>query len=149
MMEWLIQHVLEKYNFWIAMLIIIIGLTATIVKENLLKKIIGLGIFQTAMFLWFVSLGDVGRNILTTWGLKTGTPPILWEQAAEKGYIYVNPLPNVLMLTGIVVSAATTAVALAIVVRIYQTYGTIEEGEVIEKEKEFEREGGDVRNVSS
>jgi multicomponent Na+:H+ antiporter subunit C len=149
MMEWLTQQVLEKYNFWIAMLIVVIGLTATIVKENLLKKIIGLGIFQTAMFLWFVSLGDVGRNILTTWGLKTGTPPILWEQAAEKGYIYVNPLPNVLMLTGIVVSAATTAVALAIVVRIYQTYGTIEEGEVIEKEKEFEREGGDVRNVSS
>lgn len=148
-MEWLIQHVLEKYNFWIAMLIIIIGLTATIVKENLLKKLIGLSIFQTAMFLWFVSLGDVGRNILTTWGLKTGTPPILWEQAAEKGYIYVNPLPNVLMLTGIVVSAATTAVALAIVIRIYQKYGTIEEDEIIEKEKEFEREGDDVRNVSS
>jgi multicomponent Na+:H+ antiporter subunit C len=141
MMEWLTQHVLEKYNFWIAMLIIIIGLTATIVKENLLKKLIGLSIFQTAMFLWYVSLGDVGRNILATWGLKTGTPAILWEQAAEKGYIYVNPLLNVLMLTGIVVSAATTAVALAIVIRIYQKYGTIEEDEIIEKEKEFEREG--------
>jgi len=118
------------------MLIIIIGLTATIVKGNLLKKLIGLSIFQTAMFLWYVSLGDVGRNILTTWGLKTGTPPILWEEAAEKGYIYVNPLPNVLMLTGIVVSAATTAVALAIVIRIYQKYGTIEEDEIIR-----EREG--------
>ncbi|MDD4161560.1 MAG: cation:proton antiporter subunit C [Methanothrix sp.] len=149
MMEWLTQHVLEKYNFWIAMLIVIIGLTATIVKENFIKKLIGLSIFQTAMFLWYVSLGDVGRNILSTWGLKTGTPPILWEQAAEKGYIYVNPLPNVLMLTGIVVSAATTAVALAIVIRIYQKYGTIEEDEIIEKEKEFEREGDDVRNVSS
>ena len=68
MMEWLTQHVLEKYNFWIAMLIIIIGLTATVVKENLLKKLIGLSILQTAMFLWYVSLGDVGRNILTTWG---------------------------------------------------------------------------------
>jgi multicomponent Na+:H+ antiporter subunit C len=149
MMEWLTQQVLEKYNFWIAMLIIIIGLTATVVKENLLKKLIGLSIFQTAMFLWFISLGDVGRNILTTWGLKTGTPPILWEQAAEQGYIYVNPLINVLILTGIVVSAATTAVALAIVIRIYQKYGTIEEDEIIEKEKEFEREGADVRNVSS
>ena len=149
MMEWLTQHVLEKYNFWIAMLIVIIGLTATIVKENFIKKLIGLSIFQTAMFLWYVSLGDVGRNILSTWGLKTGTPPILWEQAAEKGYIYVNPLPNVLMLTGIVVSAATTAVALAIVIRIYQKYGTIEEDEIIEKEKEFERVGDDGRNVSS
>ena len=141
MMEWITQHVLEKYNFWIAMLIIIIGLGATIVKENLLKKLIGLSIFQTAFFLWVVSLGDVGRNIITTWGLKTQTPPILWREAAEKGYIYANPLPHVLMLTGIVVSAATTAVALAIVIRIYQKYGTIEEGEIIQKEMEFEREG--------
>jgi multicomponent Na+:H+ antiporter subunit C len=83
----------------------------------------------------------VGRNIITTWGLKTQTPPILWKEAAEKGYIYANPLPHVLMLTGIVVSAATTAVALAIVIRIYQKYGTIEEGEIIQKEMEFEREG--------
>lgn len=140
-MEWITQHVLEKYNFWIAILIIIIGLTACIVKENLVKKLIGLSIFQTAFFLWVVSLGDVGRNILTTWGLKTQTPPILWTEAAEKGYIYANPLPHVLMLTGIVVSAATTAVALAIVIRIYQKYGTIEEDEIIQKEMEFEREG--------
>jgi multicomponent Na+:H+ antiporter subunit C len=141
MTEWIIVHVLEKYNFWIAMLIIIIGLTATVVKENLVKKLIGLSIFQTAFFLWVVSLGDVGRNILTTWGLKTQTPPILWKEALEKGYIYANPLPHVLMLTGIVVSAATTAVALAIVIRIYQKYGTIEEDEIIQKEMEFEREG--------
>jgi multicomponent Na+:H+ antiporter subunit C len=141
MMEWMTQHVLEKYNFWIAMLIVIIGLTATVVKENLVKKLIGLSIFQTAFFLWVVSLGDVGRNILTTWGLKTQTPPILWREAAEKGYIYANPLPHVLMLTGIVVSAATTAVALAIVIRIYQKYGTIEEDEIIQKEMEFEKEG--------
>lgn len=141
MMEWIIQHGVEKYNFWMAMFIIIIGLGATIVKENLLKKLIGLSIFQTAFFLWVVSLGDVGRDVLNTWGLKTQTPPILWTQAAEKGYIYANPLPHVLMLTGIVVSAATTAVALAIVIRIYQKYGTIEEGELIQKEMEFEKEG--------
>jgi multicomponent Na+:H+ antiporter subunit C len=141
MMEWITVHVLEKYNFWIAMLIIIIGLGATVVRENFLKKLIGLSIFQTAFFLWVVSLGDVGRNILTTWGLQTGTPPIVWRQAEELGYIYVNPLPHVLMLTGIVVSAATTAVALAIVIRIYQKYGTIEESEIIAKEKEFEEMG--------
>ena len=141
MMEWIVQHVVEKYNFWMAMLIIIVSLTATIVKKNFLKKLIGLSIFQTAFFLWVVSLGDVGRNILTSWGLKTQTPPILWTEAAEKGYIYANPLPHVLMLTGIVVSAATTAVALAIVIRIYQKYGTIEEDEIIEKELEFERRG--------
>lgn len=148
MIEWITQHFIEKYNFWISMFIIIIGLSACVIKENFLKKLIGLSIFQTAFFLWVVSLGDVGRNILTTWGLKTQTPPIIWEEAAEKGYIYANPLPHVLMLTGIVVSAATTAVALAIVIRIYQLYGTIEEPEIIEKEKEFEREGGEVRNAS-
>ena len=141
MIEWVTLHILEKYNFWISMLIIIIGLSACVVKENFLKKLIGLSIFQTAFFLWVVSLGDVGRNILFTWGLKTQTPPIIWKEAAEKGYIYANPLPHVLMLTGIVVSAATTAVALAIVIRLYQLYGTIEESEIIEKELEFEREG--------
>ena len=145
MIEWVTLHILEKYNFWISMLIIIIGLSACVVKENFLKKLIGLSIFQTAFFLWVVSLGDVGRNILFTWGLKTQTPPIIWKEAAEKGYIYANPLPHVLMLTGIVVSAATTAVALAIVIRLYQLYGTIEESEIIEKEMEFEREGGDLR----
>jgi multicomponent Na+:H+ antiporter subunit C len=148
MMEWIIQHVLEKYNFWLSMIIIIIGLSAVVVKENFLKKLIGLSIFQSAFFLWVVSLGDVGRNILVTWGLKTQTPPIIWEQAEEMGYIYANPLPHVLMLTGIVVSAATTAVALAIVIRMYQLYGTIEEPEVIEKELEFEKKGGEVRNAS-
>ncbi len=141
MIEWVTLHILEKYNFWISMLIIIIGLSACVVKENFLKKLIGLSIFQTAFFLWVVSLGDVGRNILFTWGLKTQTPPIIWKEAAEKGYIYANPLPHVLMLTGIVVSAATTAVALAIVIRLYQLYGTIEESEIIEKEMEFEGEG--------
>jgi multicomponent Na+:H+ antiporter subunit C len=141
MVEWLVQHVLEKYNFWMSMFIIIIGLSACIIKENFLKKLIGLSIFQTAFFLWVVSLGDVGRNIMLTWGLKTQTPPIIWEEAQEMGYIYANPLPHVLMLTGIVVSAATTAVALAIVIRIYQLYGTIEESEIIEKEKEFESRG--------
>jgi multicomponent Na+:H+ antiporter subunit C len=142
MIEWVTLHILEKYNFWIAMVIVIIGLTAVVVKENLLKKLIGLSIFQAAFFLWVVSLGDVGRNIMTTWGLRTGAHPILWKEAAEKGYIYMNPLPHVLMLTGIVVSAATTAVALAIVVRIYQKYGTIEESELIAKELEAERLGG-------
>jgi len=149
MTDWIVQHILEKYNFWLAMLIIIISLSAVVVKENLLKKLIGLSIFQTAFFLWVVSLGDVGRNIFTTWGLKTSTPPILWKPAQEMGYIYANPLPHVLMLTGIVVSAATTAVALAIVIRIYQKYGTIEESEIIDKEIEFEREGGEVRNAAN
>lgn len=154
--EWIAYHIIDKYNYWIAMIIIVYGLGAVVIKENFLKKLIGLSIFQTAFFLWVVSLGDVGRNILTSWGIKTQTIPIRWEAgpvmafgreysgtvgATELGYVYVNPLPHVLMLTGIVVSAATTAVALAIVIRIYQKYGTIEESEIIAKEKEFEEKG--------
>ena len=94
MMEWITVHVLEKYNFWIAMFIIIIGLTATLVKENLLKKLIGLSIFQTAFFLWVVSLGDVGRKYCLL-GLKNANSThFMGKGQAQKGYIYANPLPS-------------------------------------------------------
>lgn len=135
MIEWLVQEVFAKYNFWTAIFIILIGLYATIAKGNLLKKLIGLSIFQTGIFLFYLSLGDVGE--LATWGLRTATPAIIWEPAIEEGYVYANPLPHVLMLTGIVVSAATTGVALALVVRMYQLYGTIEEDEIMAKEIEL------------
>jgi len=134
MMEWAVQEVIEKYNFWVAIVIMLIGLYATIAKDNLLKKLIGLTIFQTAVFLFYISLADVGMELRTTWGLRFGTAPIMWEEGLHKGYVYVNPLPHVLMLTGIVVSAATTAVALALVVRMYELYGTIEEDEILEEE---------------
>jgi multicomponent Na+:H+ antiporter subunit C len=133
MIEWLVTHIFEKYNFWVAVFILLIGLYATVTKGNLLKKLIGLSIFQTGIFLFYISLGDVGD--LATWGLRTATPPILWEAGIEHGYVYANPLPHVLMLTGIVVSAATTGVALALVVRMYREFGTIEEDEIMEKER--------------
>lgn len=133
MIGWIAEHVFAKYNFWIATLIMLIGLYATIARGNLLKKLIGLSIFQTAIFLLFISLGDVGT--MASWGLHSGTAPIVWTPGIQKGYIYANPVPHVLMLTGIVVSAATTAVALALVIRLYEEYGTIEEDEIAEKEK--------------
>jgi multicomponent Na+:H+ antiporter subunit C len=137
MLEWFVREVFEKYNFWTAIFIILIGIYATIAKGNLLKKLIGLSIFQTGIFLFYLSLGDVGS--LANWGLRTATPPILWEEGVELGYVYANPLPHVLMLTGIVVSAATTGVALALVVRMYQEYGTIEEDEIMRKEMELDQ----------
>jgi len=100
-----------------------VGFYAIITKENLIKKIIGLNIFQTAIFLYFISLGAV----------RGGTAPIVDEEIIRKGYVYANPLPHVLILTAIVVSVATTAVALSLVIRIHQEYGTIEESEIIEK----------------
>lgn len=137
MLEWLVEEVFEKYNFWTAIFIILIGIYATIAKGNLLKKLIGLSVFQTGIFLFYISLGDIGS--LANWGLKTATPPILWEEGVKMGYVYANPLPHVLMLTGIVVSAATLGLGLALVVRMYQEYGTIEEDEIMRKELELEQ----------
>jgi len=121
-MEW-ITEILEKYNYWTFIIITLIGFYGMIAKDNLIKKVIGLSIFQTAIFLFYISLADV----------IGGTEPIV-----IKGYegLYVNPLPHVLILTAIVVSVATLAVALALVIRIYEEYGTIEEDEILAKERE-------------
>ncbi len=104
-----------------------IGFYAMIGKRNLVKKLIGMNIFQTAIILMFVSAG-----------VKHGAKiPILDKYAAlEKGVEVagvVNPLPHVLMLTAIVVSVSVTGVALAILLRIYREYGTLEEDEILEK----------------
>lgn len=127
MMEWLFAEIFAKYNYWVSIVLMLIGFYAMIAKDNLIKKVIGLNIFQTAIFLFFISLGDV----------VGGTEPIVSEEMISKGYVYVNPLPHVLILTAIVVAVATTAVALALVIRMYEEYGTIEEEEIIEKEREL------------
>ena len=127
MMEWLIEEILAKYNYWVSIILMLIGFYAMIAKGNLIKKIIGLNIFQTAIFLFYISLADI----------RGGTEPIVSEEIISKGYVYVNPLPHVLILTAIVVAVATTAVALALIIRMYEEYGTIEEEEIIEKEREL------------
>lgn len=127
MMEWLIEEILAKYNYWVSIILMLIGFYAMIAKGNLVKKIIGLNIFQTAIFLFYISLADI----------RGGTEPIVSEEIISKGYVYVNPLPHVLILTAIVVGVATTAVALALIIRMYEEYGTIEEEEIIEKEREL------------
>ena len=126
----IIDHVLANYNYWGFVVLMLIGLYATMAKKNLLKKIIGLSIFQTAIFLFFISIADVGKDIDKNLGLKSGTAPIVWEYGIHHGYIYVNPLPHVLVLTGIVVAAATLAVALALLIRIQREFGTIDEDEL-------------------
>ena len=125
-MEWFIAKVLAKYNYWVFILLMMIGFYGIIAKNNLIKKIIGLNIFQTAIFLYFISLGAV----------KGGTAPIVSEEMIQKGYVYVNPLPHVLILTAIVVSVATTAVALSLVIRMHHEYGSIEESDIVEKSKD-------------
>jgi len=110
------ETVLAHYNHWITILLLVIGLYIVIARGNMVKKLVGLGIFQTAVFLLFISAGKI----------LEGTPPVL-----DPNYtVYSNPLPHVLILTAIVVGVATLAVGLALVVRINEAYGTIEEDEI-------------------
>jgi multicomponent Na+:H+ antiporter subunit C len=123
----MIEVILGKYNYWIYIALMMIGFYAMIAKENLIKKIVGMNIFQTAVFLFYVSIAKV----------EGGTAPIEWAKAV----LYDNPLPHTLMLTGIVVSVSTTAVAIALVIRIYKAYGTIEEDEILAAKRSEGRTG--------
>lgn len=112
------EFILAKYNYWIYIFLMMTGFYATIAKKNLVKKVIGLSIFQTAVFLFYISIAKV----------KGGTAPI-WM---EGNPVYDNPLPHVLILTAIVVSVSTTAVALAIIILIKKQFGTVEEDKIME-----------------
>lgn len=157
----MLEIILERFNYVIYILLMMIGLYAMVAKNNMVKKLIGMSIFQTAIMLFYVSIG----------AKKGATIPILTQadkeaadlahktaeasvqasepasQALEHGAHaadaahhslieaanYVNPLPHVLMLTAIVVGVATLGVAMAVLQKIYAQYGTIEEDEVMEK----------------
>ena len=132
--DWFMVQVLAKYNYWVSVALMLIGFYGIFAKDNLIKKVIGLCIFQTAIFLYFISLGAV----------KGGTAPIVSEEIIRKGYVYANPLPHVLILTAIVVSVATAAVALSLIIRMHDEYGSIEEREIIEQFKSA-NPGGDQK----
>ncbi len=104
------------YNYWITVCLIVAGLFIVAARSNMIKSLVGLGIFQTSVYLLYLSPGKI----------IGGSPPIL----SEDFEVYSNPLPHVLILTAIVVGVATLALGLAIVVRIHEAYGTIEEDEI-------------------
>jgi multicomponent Na+:H+ antiporter subunit C len=112
--------ILGLYNYWIVIVLMMIGFYTVISRGNLIKKVIGLSIFQNSVFLLYLSMGKV----------RGGTAPILGDFK-----IYSHPLPSVLILTAIVVGVATSAVALAVIVRIREAYGTIEEDEIHEQDE--------------
>lgn len=117
------ETVLGLYNYWVVIFLMMTGFYLIISRDNLIKKIVGLNVFQTSVFLLYISVGMV----------RDGTAPILVD---EPGQAYSNPLPSVLILTAIVVGIATTSVALALVVRINEAYGTIEDAEILAVEHE-------------
>ena len=114
-------YIVEHYNYWVSVILMMIGFYNVIASSNLVKKLIGLSIFQSAVFLMYISIGKISG----------GTAPIAHENFGT----FSNPLPHVLILTAIVVGIATTAVGLAIAVRIKETYGTIEEHELSDAEQ--------------
>ena len=113
----MISSTLGIWNYWIVFILMMIGLLLVIGRKNLLKKIVGLTIFQTSVFLLYITFGKI----------QGGTPPIL-DNAVDA--VYSNPLPHVLILTAIVVGVATTALGLSLVLRINSEYGSIEEDDI-------------------
>ncbi|SCA54960.1 NADH-ubiquinone oxidoreductase chain 4L [Candidatus Terasakiella magnetica] len=111
------------YNYWIVIFLMMVGFYIVIARGNLVKKLVGLNIFQTSVFILYISMGKV----------TGGTAPIFGEGLT----VFSNPLPHVLILTAIVVGIATTALGLALVVRIREAYGTIEEEDIHAQEEDF------------
>ena len=132
-MEFLFTHLVAKYNFWLYIVLMMIGLYAMIAKNNLIKKLVGMNIFQTAIILFYVSIGSK----------KGATIPIIEHTTGHNithsinPAHYVNPLPHVLMLTAIVVSVSTFGVALALAIKIYKRYQSLEEDEILARIREL------------
>ena len=110
------------YNYWVVIFLMMTGFYIVISRSNLVKKLLGLNIFQVSVFLLYITMGK----------LRGGTAPIIQEGVE----LYSNPLPGVLILTAIVVGVATTALGLALVVRIQEAYGTIDEDDILAKDRE-------------
>jgi multicomponent Na+:H+ antiporter subunit C len=152
----LTAYVVSHLNYWVVAILMMVGLYIVFASPNMVKRLAGLGVFQTSVFLFYISMGKVAG----------GVPPILPEQHDEgEGAValvdpvralatfefppsaldqtYSNPLPHVLILTAIVVGVATLAVGLALVVLIREAYGTIEEDDISRAEYDANTVGGE------
>ncbi len=113
-----------NFNYTVATMLFLIGLYTVISKSNLIKKLMGLNIIETSVFLLYISIGAV----------KGGKAPIIIDNS-PKTTLFVNPLPQALILTGIVVAVSTTALALSLIIKIYEHCGTIEADKLKEMEE--------------
>jgi multicomponent Na+:H+ antiporter subunit C len=124
------NQILGLYNYWIVIFLMMTGFYIVIARSNLIQKVIGLNIFQISVFLLYITMGKISG----------GTAPILLSHEVAEGspaqVLYTHPLPSVLMLTAIVVGVATTSLALALIIRIHEAYGTIEEDEILQQDRE-------------
>eukprot|EP00435_Cladocopium_sp_Y103_P076475 s1_g214.t1 len=115
------------YNYWMTVVLMMIGLYVVVSRGNLVKKIVGLNLFQTSVFMLYISMAKI----------LGGTAPILTDNPDE---VYSNPLPHVLILTAIVVGVATTALGLALIIRIRESFETIEEDEIFDIEQQMAKD---------
>jgi len=123
----MIQAILDHYPFYLSTVLLAIGLWGMFAKRNLMKKLIGMTIFQVAIILLFISgSAKIGGTL----------PALLSHSDVAEPILYVNPLPHVLMLTAIVVMVATSGVALAILLLIFRRYQTIDEIELLKRMQE-------------
>ena len=111
------SEIAAHWNYYLVIILMMLGFYAVIARGNMVKKMVGLNIFQTSVFMLYISVGKIDG----------GTAPILTGDPAS---VYSNPLPHVLILTAIVVGVATTAVGYALIIRIYEAYGTIEDDDI-------------------
>ncbi len=122
MHEFTLEFIVGHVNYWLFSVLMMTGLYIVVAKGNFVKKIVGLNIFQTAVFMLYISMGKV----------QGGTAPIFpTDMKIDPDVVYSNPLPHVLILTAIVVGIATTSLGLALIVRIREEFGTIEEDEIL------------------
>ena len=120
------EYILGHLNYWLFSVLMMTGLYIVVAKGNLVKKIVGLNIFQTSVFMLYISMGKI----------TGGTAPIFpLDMEVDPEVIYSNPLPHVLILTAIVVGVATTSLGLALIVRIQEEFGTIEEDDILKIER--------------
>jgi len=120
----LLEKLLINYPFFFAIILFVMGAFTVLTRSNLFKKLIGINIMEGGIFLFFVAAGNI----------KGGAVPILAEN--NPGMTYINPLTSALMLTGIVVSVSVTAFALALIIRLYKIYGTVDARRIAEMRKE-------------
>ena len=115
------EFIFGHLNYWLFIILMMTGLYIVIAKGNLVKKIVGLNIFQTSVFMFYISMGKISG----------GTAPIFpLDGKYNPEVVYSNPLPHVLILTAIVVGIATTSLGLALIIRIREEYHSIEEEEI-------------------
>ena len=148
----MLSTVLDQYNYAVVIILMMTGLYVVFASRNLIKKLVGLSIFQTSVFLLYITIGKVSG----------GQPPIVESHGSDYGnleiplvasiseidsviqssseVLYSNPLPHVLILTAIVVGVATLAIGLSLVVRIREVYGTIEEDKIEEFDRIYYKE---------